>query len=218
MKKPLLGVCLFILLSVCGCASRPSEAPLSEAAPPIVHMAAPPDTAATPGETTPEPENAYCSFSDGLDRFIACYNCCCTAHGNSNLLKGSSAWREDDGCWYYKQYEGNWLEPEYRVFAAPSGAVQEIRIGFENHGYTEWGEALSEERAFYTLRCLCPEQSDDELRQVISNVMTAMKTAPHDIGADETPDGSDAVSCGDYRIYHYFSGGVFQFCILAAAQ
>ena len=217
MKKPFLGVCLFILLSVCGCTAGPTEAPPSEDAPPIVHVAAPPETAAPQMEITPEPENAYCSFSDGLDRFIACYNRCCTAHGNSNLLKDSSAWRENDGCWYYKQFEGNWLEPEYWVFTASSGAVQEIRIGFEDHGYTEWGEALSEERAFYTLRCLCPEQSDDELRQVIADVVTAMKTEPHYIGADETPDGSDSVPCGDYRICHYFSGGVYQFCILAAS-
>lgn len=51
----------------------------------------------------------------------------------------------NDDCWYYKQYEDNWLEPEYRVFVEPSGTIREIRIGFEDHGYTEWGEALSEE-------------------------------------------------------------------------
>ena len=186
-----------------GCAAKRSDAAPGDHA------------AAAQPETAVNAENDYCSFSDGLDRFIDCYNSCCTARGNANLLKEKSDWRQNEDNWCFKQEEDNWLEPEIQVFAASSGAIREIRIGFEDHGFTEWGEALSEERTFYTLRCLWPEPDDKQLRQLIADVIADMKTTRRYIDVDAEPDVSDPVACGDYWLYHYFSGGMFQLCIIA---
>ena len=214
MKRPLLGICLLIIIVLSGCSSKESEASPPDNSAPVIHVDALPEIETQIPETAIISENEYCAFSDGLDRFIECYNSCCTAHENSNLLKAKSDWRLNEDCWYYKQYEDNWLEPEYRVFVEPSGAIFEIRIGFEDHGFTEWGEALSEERTFYTLRCLWPEPDDDELRQLISAFITDMKTTRRYIDIDAEPDMLDPVIYGDYWIYHYFSGGIFQLCII----
>lgn len=218
MKKPLLGICLLIIVILCGCTSKESEAPPIDSSTPVIHMITSPETVEPINEAPTVYENEYCSFSDGLDRFIECFNSCCMAHENTNLMKEKSNWRLNEDCWYYKQYEGNWLEPEYRVFVESSGAIREIRIGFEDHGYTEWGEALSEVRSFYTLRCLSSEPRDDELRQLITDIITDMKTTARYIDIDKEPDVLDPVIYGDYLIYHFFSGGVFQLCVIAKPQ
>lgn len=158
-------------------------------------------------------EYKTCSFSDGLDRFVECYNTCCEAYGNTNLLKADAGWHFSNDCWHYRQYENNWLEPEMQVYVEGSDSIREIRIGFEDHGYTEWGEALSIERSFYTLRCLCETLDDEELRQLIADIISDMKKATNYVELGESPIITNPVCCDDYELYHFFSGGIYYLCI-----
>ena len=169
-------------------------------------------------EEAEAPEYEICSFADGLDRFIECYNICCTAYGNTNLLITDSGWNFSDGCWHYRQYENNWLEPEIEVYLDENDAIREIRIGYEDHGYTEWGEALSKERSFYTLRCLHDEQSDDGIRMLIEDVESDMKKSSHYVELGESPEIIAPISYGDYDIYHFFSAGIYYLCIIPHEQ
>ena len=213
LKKTLSALCLTMAVLFCGCRAAQSGAPAAAETAPIVHMTVPSRTPGPTARPLPSPESETCSFSDGFERFVACYNSCCAAHGDPNILK-DGGWYFDGECRHYRQYENNWLEPELQVFADDAGPIREIRIGFEDHGYTEWGEALSEERAFYTLRCLCGQQSDEELREVLAEVIQAMRSSPHHTDPDETPAVIDPVFCGDYALYHFFSGGIYQLCII----
>ena len=215
LKKTMLVSLPMALLLLAGCRGGQSEIRTVSETMRIMQAAEQPAAPMPTAEPSPVPACETCAFSDGLDRFIDCYNSCCTALGNTNLLKDRSYWQFYGDCWHYRQFEDNWLEPEFQVFTEPSGALREIRIGFENHGYTEWGEALSEERAFYTLRCLCEEQSDGELRELLFDVTAGMKASPNYVGVGETPPVSDPVACGDYLVYHFFSGGVFQLCVIS---
>lgn len=155
-----------------------------------------------------------CSFSEGLDRFIECYNDCCRAYGNKNLLH-EEGWNYHNDCWHYKQYENIWTEPELQVFVEDTGAIREIRIGFEDHGYTEWGEALSEERSFFTLKCLCENESDEDLTRIIAEMRSKMRetTEPENPGAET--EVNSLLVCGNYELCPFFSGGVYYLCIRA---
>ena len=93
-----------------------------------------------------------------------------------------------------------------QVFVEGAGPIQEIRVAFEDHGYTEWGEALFEERAFFTLRCLFEDKSDDELTRIITEARSEMRETAES-------EGNIPLVCGDYELYQFFSGGVFFLCI-----
>lgn len=64
------------------------------------------------------------------------HNDCCRAYGNRNLLHETS-WNYHSDCWHYKQYKNIWTEPELQVFVEEAGPIQEIRVAFGDHGYTE---------------------------------------------------------------------------------
>lgn len=174
------------------------------------------ESAAYPAESFPVLRYETCSLQEGMDRFIACYNSCCDAYGNTNLLE-KTGWYYSDGRWHYRQYEKNWLEPEIQLFEEETGQIREIRIGFEDHGYTEWGEALSVERAFFTLRCLNEKMSDEEIHQLILAEQADMKERFNYVEHDERPDITDPRSFGEYLLYQFFSEGVYYLCIQYAA-
>ena len=77
-KKCLLAGCIMIGLLMCGCSikknDRAADDRITTESIPFV-------------EEAEVPEYESCSFADGLDRFIECYNICCTAYGNTNLLR-----------------------------------------------------------------------------------------------------------------------------------
>ena len=205
MRKETLIICLLMAFFLGGCGNGNVQTPIAEA-PHIIEQ---------PLETSQTSQIDNCSFSDCLERFIECYNACCRAYGNKNLLQ-ETGWNYNNDCWHYKQYENIWTEPELQVFVDDAGSIREIRIAFEDHGYTEWGEALSEERAFYTLRCLCGDKSDEELTQIIEEARSEMRetTEVEDPGAEIEVTSSRV--CGDYELYHFFSGGVYYLCVRGA--
>ena len=201
--KFIFAFCLLLVLLLGGCSKGNRDSVLvSDAS----------ETSSSEEENTVG-ELAFCSFSDGRSRYIECYNTCCEAYGNTNLLKTDAGWRFSDGSWHYRQYDSNWLEPEIQVFEDSSGSILEIRIGFEDHGYTEWGEALSVERAFYTLRCLNETAEDEEINQLISDIESEMKIAVNYVEPGESPEIMNPIPFGDYEVYHFFSAGIYYLCI-----
>lgn len=212
-KKTLLGACLAFSVLLCGCGAEPEEPPAAEAATPAVHTLELPETQKESVETPPGSTFETCSFSDGLDRFIECYNSCRRAYESVDLFK-NTGWKNYGEAWHYRQFEDIWTEPEMQVYVEDSGPIREIRIGFEDHGYTEWGEALSEDRAFFTLRCLSSEPGDDGLRELIADAIHDMKASPQYVDVGETPEVLDPITCGEYQLYSFFSGGVYQLCII----
>ena len=200
--KYIFALCLLIVFLLGGCGKGNRDIGLVSDA----------SEASSEGENTVG-ELAFCSFSDGRSRYIECYNTCCEAYGNTNLLKTDAGWRFSDDSWHYRQYDNNWLEPEIQVFEDSSGSILEIRIGFEDHGYTEWGEALSVERAFYTLRCLNEAAADEEISQLISDIESEMKIAVNYVEPGESPEITNPTPFGDYEVYHFFSAGIYYLCI-----
>jgi len=207
LKKTFWLLCLIIAVLLTGCGADARSSP----------AAALPEQSETVGDVVAAAPLETCSFSDGLARFIECYNSCCAAYGNDNLLKADEGWRSSGDCRRYRQFENNWLEPELRVYVDDSDSIREIRIGFEDHGYTQWGQALSEERAFYTLRCLNGELSDEELERLIAEEEKDMKNTLNYVERDAEPEINDPRSCGDYILYQFFSGGVYYLCVRESA-
>ncbi len=203
MKKAVLALCVIAVSCFSGCDG--GQAPAVRETTHILEIG-------SPTETVPDRQPETCAFSDGLDRFIECYNSCRRAYGNADPLK-DTGWDYRSGCWRYKQFEDIWTEPELQVYVEDSGAIREIRIGYEDHGYTEWGEALSDERAFFTLRCLCDDESDEDLRRLIGEEKTRMKETAYIAEPGEAPEVIAPRTWGDYRLYQFFSGGVYYFCI-----
>lgn|GEM_PF-4123914 len=194
MRKKSLFLFLIVAAFLGGCGN--GQTPIASETPHLIEQ---------PLATSQASQFGGCSFSEGLDRFVECYNDCCRAYGNRNLLQ-ETGWNYHNDCWHYKQYENIWTEPELQVFVGEAGPIQEIRVAFEDHGYTEWGEALSEERAFFTLRCLCEDKSDDELIRIITEARSEMRETAES-------EGNTPLVCGDYELYHFFSGGVYFLCI-----
>ena len=203
MRKESLVLCLLAAAILGGCGNGTEQPQIASESPHLIER---------PLATSQAIRIVSFSFSEGLDRFVECYNDCCRAYGNKNLLQ-EAGWNYNNDCWHYKQYENIWTEPELQVFVDDAGAVREIRIAFEDHGYTEWGEAISEERAFYTLRCLCGNKRDDELIRIIEEARREMRETTGLEGPGAEKEENRTLVCGDYELGHFFSSGVYYLCI-----
>lgn len=115
LKKTMLVSLPMALLLLAGCRGGQSEIRTVSETMRIMQAAEQPAAPMPTAEPSPVPACETCAFSDGLDRFIDCYNSCCTALGNTNLLKDRSYWQFYGDCWHYRQFEDNWLEPEFQV-------------------------------------------------------------------------------------------------------
>lgn len=117
----------------------------------------------------------------------------------------------------YKQENSNSLEPELVLYLKEdSGLIELVAIGFENHGYTEWGTKLSKERSFFALKTLLGNQQDSSIWEIYDRIYAPVHRAENFSPSGERPEIPRMHIFGGLGMFSYFSGGISWLCLCAA--
>ena len=112
----------------------------------------------------------------------------------------------------------NGLEPEMALYSAENGALEAVAIGFENHGYTQWGTLLSKERAFFAMKALLPEEKDSKIWEIYERVYQPVRAAENYTPYGEWPEIPQLFVYEQLGIFSYFSGGISWLCLIPADE
>lgn len=175
-------------------------------------------------------ENGPCLFSLDAAGFIDGFNIQRGLYGCDTLPGPDEAgWRREDGVSLltdgagaerctYKIDPHNGLEPEIALYSAENGALEAVAIGFENHGYTQWGTLLSKERAFFAMKALLPEERDSRLWEIYEKVYPSVQAAENYTPYGEAPEIARLFVYEQLGLFTYFSGGISWLCLIPADE
>ena len=114
----------------------------------------------------------------------------------------------------HKLDNSNSLEPELVLYLKEgSGLVELVAIGFENHGYTEWGTRLSKERSFFALKTLLGNRRDSQIWEVYEKIYAPVHRAENFSPSGERPEILRMHVFGGLGVFSYFSGGISWLCL-----
>ena len=163
----------------------------------------------------------------GLDigSFVEGYNSVAAAYMGDALTAGAeSGWSETSSSSLlngervlrcaHKLDNSNSLEPELVLYLKEgSGLVELVAIGFENHGYTEWGTRLSKERSFFVLKTLLGNRRDSQIWEVYEKIYAPVHRAENFSPSGERPEILRMHVFGGLGVFSYFSGGISWLCL-----
>lgn len=164
-----------------------------------------------------------CGFD--IESFVEGYNSVAAAYMGDALPAGAeSGWSETSSpsllngervlrC-AHKLDNSNSLEPELVLYLKEgSGLVELVAIGFENHGYTEWGTRLSKERSFFSLKTLLGNRRDSQIWEIYEKIYAPVHRAENFSPSGERPQIPRMHVFGGLGMFSYFSGGISWLCL-----
>lgn len=168
-------------------------------------------------------------FTISIDDFISSYNSFYWQDNNGPYLLPSSEWdcftydsaiHSDHETYYYRFYEHekSWSIPTVSVYVPTNSAyIQEIALGFDDHGYTEPLYNLYEEFCFYTLKVLFPDFEDDKIIELYSTLIQLAydNIVPHEQGYSSNSIPRALYHQNGIGLYPYFAiGESLYICII----
>ena len=176
-------------------------------------------------------ENGSCLFSVDAMEYIENFNLQRALYGCDPLpAPDEEVWRAAKGFnsplsgrrllrFSYKDDFNNGLEPEMALYTdEESGALEMAAIGFENHGYTQWGTLLSKERAFFALKAFLPEEKDGRLWGIYEAIYQPVRMAENYTAYGETPKIARLFVYEQLGLFTYFSGGTSWLCLIPSDE
>ena len=176
-------------------------------------------------------ENGPCLFSVTLPEYIEAFNLQRELYGSDPIhTPDKEVWSAEEAFasplsgrrllrFSYKEDCNNGLEPAISFYTdEASGALEMTAIGFENHGYTQWGTLLSKERAFFALKAFLPEERDSRLWEVYEEMYQPVRTAENYTAYGETPEIARLFVYEQLGLFTYFSGGISWLCLIPADE
>ena len=121
-------------------------------------------------------------FSMTAADFIAAYNGQYEADHGKPYLESLSQWRHFTyDCAPHSAYETEYYgyQSDIQLASMPiislyipsnSDYIQEITLGFDHHGYTDWWYEMYEEQCLYVLRLLLPDYDDSQLTELFQHL------------------------------------------------
>ena len=122
-------------------------------------------------------------FTFSIDDFIKSYNYYYQKDYGTNYLLPSDKWRSwtqemaihskhETKFYYFTENEKIWPLPTITVYAPTNGEyVQEITLNYDWHSHTESMFKLYEQICFYTLKVFFPDLSDEQIKNLCSEVI-----------------------------------------------
>ena len=170
--------------------------------------------------------NGRGSFELSVDAFAEKFNSCRLDYGCEGLLSAAAEWSAEidfpsliDGKPVvrrsYKNDVNNGLEPEISLYSdGESGEVELVAVGFENHGYTQWGSLLSKERSFFALKSLLGLEDDRLVWEIFGMLYPKIHAAENYAPRGSVPAIPSLCVYGHFGFFSYFSSGISWLCIL----
>lgn len=170
-------------------------------------------------------DNGRLCFSLKVDEYLEQYNSLRETYHCEKLPLTADGWVYGEGFaspldgeklerFTYKENIDNGLEPELALYTDPeTGLLQLAAIGFENHGYTQWGTRLSKERSFFALKTLLNLEEDKKAWEIFEKVYVPVRLAENYTVSGASPAILELYVYEDKGIFSYFSSGVAWLCI-----
>lgn len=176
-------------------------------------------------------ENGPCLFSVDAAEYIESFNIQRRLYGCDPLpVPDKEAWGAGKAFnsplsgkrllrFSYKEDRNNGLEPEIALYTdEENGALEMAAIGFENHGYTQWGTLLSKERAFFALKAFLPEERDSRIWEIYEKTYQPVRAAENYTAYGDTPEIARLFVYEQLGIFTYFSGGISWLCLIPSDE